>query len=78
MSQALPDLYGLLRLSPSDRASPRFSEILRDHYLKLAGQCHPERHPGDPRRAEAFQALSYAYDILSDPGLRTEYDSCLR
>lgn len=76
MSDTVPDLYRLLRLTDEDRKSDQFDEILRTKYLKLASQCHPHQH-SDPQMQKAFRALSDAYDILSQPELRAEYDCCL-
>ena len=76
MSATIPDLYALFRLSQTERRSAEFDSLLKSRYIKLAGQCHPDKYPDDPQRTAAFQALSDAYDILSNPSLRAEYDSC--
>ena len=47
-------------------------EEIKRAYRKQALQQHPDKG-GD---AELFQKLSTAYDILSNPSLRAEYDSC--
>jgi hypothetical protein len=41
----------------------RFEEI-RQAYLALARDLHPDRHPGDAARAARFQQVAAAYEIL--------------
>jgi hypothetical protein len=39
-----------------------------------ARQHHPDKNPGDPKAAERFREITTAYDILSDPQAREQYD----
>ncbi|HEX2274583.1 MAG TPA: molecular chaperone DnaJ [Acidimicrobiales bacterium] len=48
---------------------------LRRAYRKLAKQHHPDAHPGSEER---FKEISAAYDVLSDPARRKEYDELRR
>jgi curved DNA-binding protein len=51
-------------------------EEIKKAYRKLALRWHPDRHAAD-RRAEAtraFQRISEAYEVLSDPEKRARYD----
>lgn len=47
---------------------------LRAAYKRRAKQFHPDLHPDDPKAKAKFQALSEAYDVLSDPEKRRKYD----
>jgi curved DNA-binding protein CbpA len=49
---------------------------IRSAYRNLAKRYHPDA--GDGSSAEAFRAIQDAYDVLSDPVKRREYDrECL-
>ena len=48
---------------------------IRSAYRKLAKQNHPDANPG---KEERFKEISAAYDVLSDPGKRKEYDEIRR
>ena len=43
-------------------------------YRDLAKKHHPDAHPGDKVAEESFKEISEAYDMLSDPKKRGEYD----
>ena len=64
------DLYKVLGVSK--KAS---DEEIKKAYRKLARKYHPDRNPDDPQSEERFKEVQGAYDTLSDPQKRKEYDS---
>lgn len=62
------DYYEVLGVSPT--AS---EEEIRRAFRRLAMEWHPDRNP-DPRAAERFKEIHEAYQVLSDPVKRAEYD----
>jgi molecular chaperone DnaJ len=63
------DLYDILGV----RRDATAAEVRRA-YQKRARQLHPDLNPGDPVAAERFRNVSRAFDVLSDPKRRAEYD----
>ncbi len=47
---------------------------IKKAFRRLALECHPDRHPDDPRAEARFKELAEAYEVLSDPARRADYD----
>lgn len=62
------DYYDLLGVSRSVNEAE-----LKKAYRKLARQFHPDTNP-DPEAEARFKEISVAYDVLSDPEKRRQYD----
>lgn len=72
MLQTSQDLYAILGVNP--RCS---FEDLKQAYYRRAKECHPDRFEGDRAKEEEFKLLVHAFDVLSDPPQRREYDERL-
>jgi curved DNA-binding protein len=49
-------------------------EEIKKAYRRLAKQYHPDANRGDKRSEEKFKDIGEAYELLSDPQKRAEYD----
>ena len=47
---------------------------IKKAYRKLALKYHPDRNPGDKTAEEKFKEISIAYETLSKPDKRAQYD----
>src|SRR4051794_14367600 len=66
------DFYNLLGLSTEASQN----DIQKAH-RKLVRQEHPDANPEDPQAEERFKQIQQAYEVLSNPEKRREYDKRL-
>ena len=64
------DYYKTLGVTPTAT-----TDEIKKAYRKLAREHHPDVNPTDQGATARFAKLSEAYEVLSDPGKRSKYDS---
>jgi curved DNA-binding protein CbpA len=66
---AKQDYYDILGVSKAASDAE-----IKKAYRRAALKYHPDRNPGDPATAERFRESAEAYEVLSDPEQRRQYD----
>ena len=64
------DPYSVLGISRDADASE-----IKKSYRRLAMKFHPDRNPDDTEAEAKFKEVSHAYEVLSDPEKKSNYDS---
>ncbi len=63
------DVLGVDRQAPATQ--------IKSHYRRLAKRYHPDLNPDNPQAAQRFREIHNAYEVLSDPDKRRNYDQTL-
>lgn len=67
------DFYARLEL-----ANTATGEEIKKAYRRLSLVHHPDRNANNPESVKAFQSIGEAYEMLSDPAKRRQYDFSLK
>jgi molecular chaperone DnaJ len=67
VAKTLYDVLGVKKNASADE--------IKKAYRKLARENHPDRNPGDTAAEERFKEIQAAYDVLSEPDKRKQYDA---
>jgi molecular chaperone DnaJ len=69
MAERKRDYYDILSLGRGAA-----DDEIKKAYRRLAIQFHPDRNPGNKEAEERFKEINEAYQVLSDPEKRAQYD----
>ena len=70
MSKNQKDYYELLGVNKDST-----QEEIKKAYRKKALKYHPDKNPGNKKSEEMFKKISGAYEVLSDPQKKENYDN---
>jgi DnaJ-class molecular chaperone len=65
----MADPYSILGVSKSAD-----EKAIKSAYRKLAKELHPDKNKDNPKASERFSEITQAYDLLSDPKKRGQFD----
>jgi len=70
------NLYDILEVTDEEKKlqGNEFKEAIKTKYRKKAMEFHPDKNPGNKDAEEKFKEAAEAYDVLSDPNKRQQYD----
>lgn len=70
------DYYKILELTDDDKLlnESEFKKVLKTKYRKLCKEYHPDVKPDDSTAEELFKEAAEAYDVLSNPEKKAQYD----
>ncbi|NJN20486.1 MAG: J domain-containing protein [Leptolyngbya sp. RL_3_1] len=71
--QNFRNYFELLEVSPAASAAD-----IKQAYRQMARRYHPDLNPGNKAAEERFKLLREAYEVLSDPEKRTQYEAYSR
>ena len=63
------DYYAIL-----ERSHGASDEVIRGAYRALAKKYHPDRNRNDPSAASRMSEINEAYEVLTSPSLKRQYD----
>ena len=67
--QNFRNYYDILEVAPQASL-----DQIKQAYRRLARKYHPDLNPGDSTAEERFKVLGEAYEVLSDPERRSQYE----
>lgn len=67
---SLPDHYGILGVTRDISSTG-----IKRAYRKLARKYHPDSSKANPQAEVKFKEINKAYEVLSDPHKRYQYDA---
>lgn len=63
------DYYQILEVDRNSSA-----DEIKKSYRKMAMKYHPDKNPDNPQAEEKFKECAEAFDVLSDPQKKQQYD----
>lgn len=69
--------YDILGITDEEKKlhGEEFNKIVKKKFRTLSLKFHPDRNPGNKKAEEKFKEIAEAYEVLSDPKKKEEYDN---